>query len=207
MKHRSTDRSPHAGKDRREPMGKAARENRHVQPVEKITPSLDEDELMAIVGEVSEPFVLILDCVQDPHNLGAILRTADAAGVHAVVAPKDKAVGITETVRRVSVGAADHVAFVQVTNLARTMEKLKEAGLWLVGTSDHATSKSLYELDLKGPLAIVMGAEEKGMRRLTQENCDFLARIPMAGKVECLNVSVATGVCLFEAVRQRRIEG
>ena len=184
--------------------GKQARENRHVQAVEKIVPALDEDELMAVVAQHEVPFVLILDCVQDPHNLGAILRTADAAGVHAVVAPKDKAVGITETVRRISVGAADHVPFAQVTNLARTMEKLKAAGIWLVGTSDHATSKSIYELDLKGPLAIIMGAEEKGMRRLTEDNCDFLASIPMSGKVECLNVSVATGVCLFEAVRQRR---
>lgn len=175
-----------------------------MQEVEKQAPSLDEDDLMAIIAEQETPFVLVLDCVQDPHNLGAILRTADAAGVHAVVAPKDKAVGITETVRRVSVGAADHVPFAQVTNLARTMEKLKAAGLWLVGTSDHAKAKSIYELDLKGPLAVVMGAEENGMRRLTEENCDFLASIPMAGKVECLNVSVATGVCLFEAVRQRR---
>ena len=124
-------------------------------------PALDEDELLAIVAQQAVPFVLILDCVQDPHNLGAILRTADAAGVHAVVAPKDKAVGITETVRRVSVGAADHVPFAQVTNLARAMEKLKAAGLWLVGTSDHATSKSLYDLDLTGPLALVMGAEGK----------------------------------------------
>ena len=183
---------------------KQARENRHVQAVETITPSLDEDDLMAIVAAQAVPFILILDCVQDPHNLGAILRTADAAGVHAVVAPKDKAVGITETVRRVSVGAADHVPFAQVTNLARTMVKLKAAGVWLVGTSDHAKSKSIYDIDLKGPLALVLGAEEKGMRRLTEENCDFLASIPMAGKVECLNVSVATGVCLFEAVRQRR---
>ena len=184
---------------------KQARENRHVKPqeTENSVPSLDEDDLMAIVREQAVPFILILDCVQDPHNLGAILRTADAAGVHAVVAPKDKAVGITETVRRVSVGAADHVPFAQVTNLSRTMERLKEAGLWFVGTSDRA-DKSIYELDLKGPLALVLGAEEKGMRRLTEENCDFLASIPMAGKVECLNVSVATGVCLFEAVRQRR---
>jgi 23S rRNA (guanosine2251-2'-O)-methyltransferase len=184
---------------------KQARENRHVKPQEpeKTTPSLDEDDLMAIVREQKVPFILVLDCVQDPHNLGAILRTADGAGVHAVVAPKDKAVGITETVRRISVGAADHVPFVQVTNLARTMEHLKEAGLWFVGTSDRA-EKAIYELDLKGPLALVLGAEEKGMRRLTEENCDFLAMIPMAGKVECLNVSVATGVCLFEAVRQRR---
>jgi 23S rRNA (guanosine2251-2'-O)-methyltransferase len=185
---------------------KQARENRHVRPVEPEhnTPSLDEDDLMAIVAEQAVPFVLILDCVQDPHNLGAILRTADGAGVHAVVAPKDKAVGITETVRRVSVGAADHVPFVQVTNLSRAMEKLKAAGLWFVGTSDRA-DKSIYEIDLKGPLALVLGAEEKGMRRLTEEGCDFLASIPMAGKVECLNVSVATGVCLFEAVRQRRV--
>jgi 23S rRNA (guanosine2251-2'-O)-methyltransferase len=183
-----------------------ARENRHVKPVEESSsPSLDEHDLMRIVAETDVPFLLILDCVQDPHNLGAILRTADGAGVHAVVAPKDKAVGITETVRRISVGAADYVPFVQVTNLARTMEQLKEAGVWFVGTSDRA-EKTLYELDLKGPLALVLGAEEKGMRRLTEENCDFLAKLPMAGKVECLNVSVATGVCLFEAVRQRQVQ-
>ena len=181
-----------------------ARENRHVQTVEKFAPALGEDELLALVAAQALPLVLVLDCVQDPHNLGAILRSADAAGVHAVVTTKDKAVGITETVRRVSVGAADHVPFAQVTNLARTMEKLKAAGLWLVGTSDRA-AKSLYETDLRGPLAIVLGAEEKGMRRLTEENCDFLAAIPMAGKVGCLNVSVAAGVCLFEAVRQRGI--
>jgi 23S rRNA (guanosine2251-2'-O)-methyltransferase len=174
-----------------------------VKPVEeKSAPALDEHDLMQLVAETEVPFLLILDCVQDPHNLGAILRTADGAGVHAVIAPKDKAVGITETVRRVSVGAADHVPFVQVTNLARTMEQLKEAGVWFVGTSDRA-EKTLYQLDLRGPLALVLGAEEKGMRRLTEENCDFLAKLPMAGKVECLNVSVATGVCLFEAVRQR----
>ncbi len=201
MKPRFT--GPRGSQDRQ---ARQARENRHVQAVEKTVPALDEDELMAVIAQHEVPFVLILDCVQDPHNLGAILRTADAAGVHAVVAPKDKAVGITETVRRISVGGADHVPFAQVTNLARTMEKLKAAGLWLVGTSDHAKSKSIYELDLKGPLALVMGAEEKGMRRLTEENCDFLASIPMFGKVGCLNVSVATGVCVFEAVRQRRPE-
>lgn len=181
--------------------GREARENRHVK-AEIAVASRREDELMTIVEAAGTPFLLVLDCVQDPHNLGAILRTADGAGVHAVVAPKDKQVGITETVRRVSVGAADHVPFVQVTNLARTMERLKEAGIWFVGTSDRA-DKSLYELDLKGPLALVLGAEEKGMRRLTEENCDFLARIPMAGRVECLNVSVSAGVCLYEAVRQR----
>jgi 23S rRNA (guanosine2251-2'-O)-methyltransferase len=184
-----------------------ARENRHVRKVEENTssgPALDEDDLARIIAETPVPFLLILDCVQDPHNLGAILRTADGAGVHAVVAPKDKAVGITETVRRISVGAADHVPFIQVTNLARTMEHLKKAGVWIVGTTDH-TDKLLYELDLKGPLAIVLGAEEKGMRRLTEENCDFLAKLPMAGKVECLNVSVSAGVCLYEAVRQRSL--
>ena len=197
VKKRSFGERSHGDKNRQ------ARENRHVQVVEEnFTPSLDEGDLMRIVAETEVPFILILDCVQDPHNLGAILRTADGAGVHAVVAPKDKAVGITETVRRVSVGAADYVPFVQVTNLARTMEQLKEAGLWFVGTSDRA-EKTIYELDLRGPLALVLGSEEKGMRRLTEEGCDFLAKLPMAGKVECLNVSVATGVCLFEAVRQR----
>lgn len=165
-------------------------------------PSRREDELQALVEAAESPFVLVLDCVQDPHNLGAILRTADGAGVHAVVAPKDKQVAITETVRRVSVGGADRVPFVQVTNLARTMAELKSWGLWLVGTSDRA-SQSLYEIDLRGPLALVLGAEEKGMRRLTEEACDFLVRIPMRGEVECLNVSVATGVCLYEALRQR----
>ncbi|MEM1085922.1 MAG: 23S rRNA (guanosine(2251)-2'-O)-methyltransferase RlmB [Verrucomicrobiota bacterium] len=181
-----------------------ARENRHVRPATEIAvPSRREEDLMELLEGKEAPFLLILDCIQDPHNLGAILRTADGAGVDAVVAPKDKAVGITETVRRISVGAADHVPFVQVTNLARTMERLKERGIWFVGTSDRA-EKSLYELDLKGPIALVLGAEEKGMRRLTEENCDFLAMLPMAGRVECLNVSVATGVCLFEAVRQRR---
>lgn len=182
--------------------GPEARDNRHVRGTVHTVPSLNEEDLMAIVAGQSQPFILILDCVQDPHNLGAILRTADGAGVHAVVAPKDKAASITDTVRRISVGATDHVPFVQVTNLVRTLEKLKKAGLWLVGTSDRA-DKPIHQLDLKGPLGLVMGAEEKGMRRLTEENCDFLAKIPMAGKVACLNVSVATGVCLYEAVRQR----
>jgi len=186
--------------------GREARENRHVRPrdEERAAPALGEEDVMAILSAQETPFLLILDCVQDPHNLGAILRSADGAGVHCVIAPKDKSCGLTETVRRVSVGAADHVPFAQVTNLARMMEKLKAAGVWIVGTSDHAASRSLYELDLTGPLALVMGSEDKGMRRLTEENCDFLAALPMAGKVECLNVSVATGVCLFEAVRQRR---
>jgi 23S rRNA (guanosine2251-2'-O)-methyltransferase len=193
---------PH-GRRMRDHRGQEARANRHVGETGQAPPALDEDALMEIVAAQAAPLVLVLDCVQDPHNLGAILRTAEAAGVHAVVTTKDKAAGVTETVRRVSVGAADRVPFAQVTNLARAMERLKGAGLWLVGTTDHA-DKSLYETDLTGPLALVLGAEEKGMRRLTEEHCDFLAVIPMAGEVGCLNVSVAAGVCLFEAVRQRR---
>lgn len=184
-----------------------ARENRHVRSLvpeaEAVAPR-NEDDVWELLAAAKTPLVLILDCIQDVHNLGAILRTADGAGVTAVVAPKDKAASITETVRRVSTGAADWVPFFQVTNLARFMEKLKEVGVWIVGTSDKC-DKSIYHMDLKGPVAIVMGAEGKGMRRLTEENCDFLCKLPMAGKVECLNVSVATGVCLYEAVRQRKM--
>lgn len=163
-----------------------------------------EDDLYRIIENLDEdPFLLILDGIQDPHNLGACLRTADGAGVHAVISPKDRAVSITNTVREIASGGAESVPFIQVTNLARTMERLKELGIWLVGTSDRA-EKSIYEIDLKGPVAIVVGSEGKGIRRLTAEYCDFLAYIPMRGRVECLNVSVATGVCLFEAVRQRK---
>lgn len=180
-----------------------ARENRHVAAPTVPGVRLDESDLDEIVSGREKVFVLIVDCVQDPHNLGAILRSADGAGVDAVIAPKDKSVGITETVRRIAVGAADSVAFVQVTNLARTMKRLQELGVWLVGTSDRG-KQTLYDVDLKGSIGIVMGAEGEGLRRLTEESCDFLVKIPMAGKVECLNVSVATGVCLYEAVRQRR---
>lgn len=162
----------------------------------------DEGDLASLLRDKAAPLVLVLDCIQDPHNLGACLRTADAAGVDAVVMPKDKSAPITDTVRRVACGAVDSVPIVRVTNLARAMEKLKELGVWLIGTADEA-ERSFFEMDLKGPAGIVMGAEGQGMRRLTGEHCDFLARIPMQGKVECLNVSVATGVCLFEAVRQR----
>jgi 23S rRNA (guanosine2251-2'-O)-methyltransferase len=161
-----------------------------------------EGDLREILAGIECPFVLVLDGVQDPHNLGAILRSADGAGIDLVIAPRDRAVGVTEVVRRISVGAADHVRFMRVTNLARTMDELKDAGIWMVGTSDRG-GKSLYEADLKGPLGIVMGAEGPGLRRLTEEKCDFLVKIPMRGRVECLNVSVATGVCLFEALRQR----
>ena len=164
--------------------------------------SVREDELLPIVQATESPLLLVLDHVQDPHNLGACLRTADAAGCCAVVAPKDRSAPLNETVRRVACGGAEAVPYIQVTNLARTMRDLKEAGVWFVGTSDKA-EQSLYEIDLKGGIGIVVGAEGDGMRRLTEETCDFLALIPMAGSVPCLNVSVASGVCLFEAVRQR----
>jgi len=149
------------------------------------------------------PLLLILDGVQDPHNLGACLRSADAAGALAVIAPKDRSVGLTPTACKVASGAAESVPFIQVTNLARTLRWLQsEARIWVVGTAGEAET-SLYQADLKGPLALVMGAEEKGMRRLTREACDLLVKLPMAGTVESLNVSVATGICLFEATRQR----
>ena len=180
-----------------------ARENRHVRPRgERETKPRNEADLAKILEGKMAPLLLILDCIQDPNNLGAILRTADGAGVDAVIAPKDKAVGLTDTVHRVAVGAADSVPFVKVTNLARTMRDLKERGIWIVGTSDQAT-QSLYETDLKGPVAVVMGREGEGMRQLTEKECDFLVRFPMKGEVDCLNVSVSAGVCLYEAVRQR----
>jgi 23S rRNA (guanosine2251-2'-O)-methyltransferase len=164
-----------------------------------------EEDLYEIVAAQPNALVLILDGITDPHNLGACLRSADAAGVHAVVAPKDRAATITDTVRHIACGAAETVPFIQVTNLARCLEKLKAAGVWLVGTADE-TDKLLYDVDLNGPIGIIMGAEGPGMRRLTSENCDFLVKIPMAGTVPCLNVSVATGVCLFEVVRQRMVK-
>jgi len=164
--------------------------------------SRPEEDIYELIQGTKDPLLLVLDCVQDPHNLGAILRTADGAGVTVVIAPRDKSASITDTVRRISVGAADSGPFVQVTNLARTMKKLQDEGVWLVGTSD-AGEGTLYDTKLTGPLGIVMGAEGPGMRRLTEDGCDFLIKIPMAGKVECLNVSVATAVCLYEAVRQR----
>ncbi|WP_345779592.1 23S rRNA (guanosine(2251)-2'-O)-methyltransferase RlmB [Akkermansia sp.] len=181
-----------------------ARRNKHVRstPAKIAVKALGEDVLEEILDKTPNPLLLILDCVQDPHNLGAILRTADGAGVDAVIAPRDKSVGITETVLRVSVGAAEKVPFIQVTNLARTMKQLQSRGIWMFGTSDKG-DRDLYETDFTGPAALVMGAEGEGMRRLTEENCDFLLRIPMRGSVPCLNVSVATGVCLYEMVRQR----
>jgi 23S rRNA (guanosine2251-2'-O)-methyltransferase len=149
------------------------------------------------------PFLLVLDGVTDPHNLGACLRTADAAGVHAVIAPRDRACGLNATVRKVASGAAETVPFVQVTNLARTLRTLRDNGVWVVGTALEGASGSLYQGRLTGPLALALGAEGQGLRRLTRENCDELVYIPMHGLVESLNVSVATGIALFEAVRQR----
>lgn len=149
------------------------------------------------------PLLLVLDGVTDPHNLGACLRTADAAGALAVIVPKDKSATLNATVRKVACGAAEVIPLVAVTNLARTLEKLQQRGLWVVGTAGEADTE-IYDQDLSGPIVLVMGAEGKGMRRLTREHCDFLVKLPMAGSVSSLNVSVASGVCLFEALRQRR---
>ncbi len=162
-----------------------------------------KDALDALEGQA---FFLVLDHVQDPHNLGACLRTADAAGVHGVIIPKDQSAGITPTVAKVASGAAETVPLYKVTNLARALGWLKDAGLWIVGAAGEA-DKTCYQTDLNLPLALVMGAEGKGMRRLTREHCDFLVKIPMHGQVESLNVSVATGILLFEAVRQRSQAG
>jgi len=166
--------------------------------------ALSEQDLPALLDAAqSAPLLLVLDGVTDPHNLGACLRSADAAGVTAVIIPKDKAVGLTPVVRKVASGAAETVPLVVVTNLARCLQSLQEQGIWLVGTDDEATV-SLYQQDLTGGLAIVMGSEGTGLRRLTRECCDYLVSIPMAGELSSLNVSVATGVTLFEAVRQRQ---
>ncbi len=158
------------------------------------------DELLDAID--GPPLLLILDGVTDPHNLGACLRVADGAGAHAVIAPKDRAVGLNATAAKVASGAAETVPYITVTNLARTMREIKERDIWLIGTTDDA-EKDLYQADFFGPTALVMGSEGEGMRRLTRENCDVLVSIPMFGSVESLNVSVASGVCLYEARRQR----
>ncbi|HSH88448.1 MAG TPA: 23S rRNA (guanosine(2251)-2'-O)-methyltransferase RlmB [Ramlibacter sp.] len=158
------------------------------------------DDLLDSIGE--PPLLLVLDGVTDPHNLGACLRVADGAGAHAVIAPKDHAVGVNATVAKVASGAAETVPYFMVTNLARTLGELKERNIWCIGTSDDAP-KSIYQVDFKGPVALVLGAEGAGMRQLTRKTCDELASIPMRGAVESLNVSVASGVCLYEAMRQR----
>jgi 23S rRNA (guanosine2251-2'-O)-methyltransferase len=181
-------------------------EGRHQGVIALVEPAAefreqDLPDLVAAAG--SAALILVLDGVTDPHNLGACLRSADAAGVTAVVAPKDNSVGLGATVFKVACGAADVVPFIQVTNLARSLQQMQQAGIWVVGMAGEAEA-SLYERDLRGPIAVVMGAEGAGMRRLTRENCDYLAKLPMAGSVSSLNVSVATGVCLFEVVRQRQ---
>ncbi len=173
-----------------------------VKPGKVFTENDLSDIVDATRNKNEQPFLLILDGVTDPHNLGACLRNADAAGVQAIVVPKDNAARITSTVRKVAVGAAESIPLVQVTNLARTMKALQEQGIWIIGTAGEAT-QSLYDCKLTGPMALVMGAEGKGMRRLTRETCDELVKLPMAGSVSSLNVSVASGICLFEIVRQR----
>ena len=166
-------------------------------------PEPREPDLPVFLETLQEPaLLLVLDGVQDPHNLGACLRTADAAGVHALIIPRDRAARITPVVRKVACGAAESVPVFSVTNLARTLRLLKQAGIWIYGASDAADTV-IYGTDLTGPLALVLGAEGKGLRRLTREHCDYLVAIPMAGQVASLNVSVAAGVLLFEARRQR----
>jgi len=163
----------------------------------------DEAALYQLLEGIEHPaLLLVLDGVTDPHNLGACLRSADAAGVDAVIVPKDKSADLSPTVRKVACGAAEVVPFVRVTNLARTLEGLKERGVWLYGAAGEAKN-TIYNNDLTGSLALVMGAEGSGLRRLTRETCDHLVKLPMAGSVSSLNVSVATGICLFEVVRQR----
>lgn len=163
----------------------------------------DESALEVLLNNLDvPPFLLVLDGVTDPHNIGACLRTADAAGVHAVIVPKDKSGTLNGTAIKVACGAAENTPFIAVTNLARCLRKLQERGIWITGTAGEAKA-SIYQTDLTGPVAVVMGAEGKGMRRLTRECCDQLAFMPMAGEVSSLNVSVASGVILFEAVRQR----
>jgi len=162
-----------------------------------------ENDLEHILDKAdSQPFVLILDQITDPHNLGACLRTAAAAGVHVVIAPKDGSASLTPVAIKISCGAADTLPYIQVTNLSRTMKSLQERGIWITGTSLD-TETNIYDADFKGAIAIVIGSEGKGMRRLVKESCDFLVKIPIPGEMESLNASVATGVCLFEAVRQR----
>jgi 23S rRNA (guanosine2251-2'-O)-methyltransferase len=167
--------------------------------------ALDETVLEALLDGLGgqPPLLLVLDGVQDPHNLGACLRTADAAGVQAVIAPRDHSVGLTPAVCKVASGAAGRVPYVQVTNLARTLMMLQGRGLWLVGAAGEAAA-DLYQTDLRGPMALLLGGEAKGLRRLTREHCDLLVSLPMCGVVESLNVSVAAGVLLYEALRQRR---
>ncbi|MEI7513958.1 MAG: 23S rRNA (guanosine(2251)-2'-O)-methyltransferase RlmB [Betaproteobacteria bacterium] len=173
-----------------------------VHSLDELLENLEASQLALPVEKRFAPLILVLDGITDPHNLGACLRVADGAGVHAVIAPKDHAAGINATVAKVASGAAQTVPYFMVTNLARTLVELKERNIWVIGTSDVAT-QTLYQADLRGPVALVLGSEGNGMRQLTTKTCDQLVRIPMMGAVESLNVSVASGVCLFEALRQR----
>ena len=173
-----------------------------VHSLDELLENLESSQLALPKDQRVNPLILVLDGVTDPHNLGACLRVADGAGVHAVIAPKDHAAGINATVAKVASGAAETVPYFMVTNLARTLGELKERNIWIIGTSDTAT-QTLYQADLTGPVALVLGAEGAGMRQLTAKTCDQLVSIPMRGAVESLNVSVASGVCLYEALRQR----
>lgn len=164
------------------------------------------DDMLESLQTLTEPaLLLVLDGVQDPHNLGACLRVADAAGAHAVIAPKDRAASLNATAAKVASGAADSIPYITVTNLARALEQIKKAGIWVIGAAGEA-EKSLFEMNLQGSAAWVLGAEADGLRRLTRATCDELARIPMQGCVESLNVSVASGICLFETLRQRHVQ-
>ena len=184
--------------------GVAARvqEIKQVHSLDELLENLETSNAALPPAERTQPLILVLDGVTDPHNLGACLRVADGAGAHAVIAPKDHAARINATVAKVASGAAETVPYFMVTNLARTLNELKERAIWVIGTSDQAT-QTLYQADLKGPVALVLGAEGDGMRQLTAKTCDQLVSIPMLGAVESLNVSVASGICLYEAVRQR----
>jgi 23S rRNA (guanosine2251-2'-O)-methyltransferase len=176
---------------------------RHQGVVARVAVRSLGDDLDDVLREVEHALLLVLDGVTDPHNLGACLRVANAAGAHAVIAPKDRSAGITPTVSKVASGAAEATPYLMVTNLARTLGELKDKNIWIVGADERA-EKTLFEADLPQSIAWVLGAEGEGMRRLTRENCDLLVRIPMAGEVESLNVSVSAGVCLFESVRRRK---
>lgn len=176
---------------------------RHQGVVARIEMRNAADTLDEVLEGIEKPMLLVLDGVTDPHNLGACLRVANAAGVHAVIAPKDRAVGITPTVSKVASGAAEATPYLMVTNLARALAELKERNIWIIGADERA-EKNLYEADLPESIAWVLGAEGEGMRRLTRESCDLLVKVPMGGEVESLNVSVSAGICLFESVRRRR---
>jgi 23S rRNA (guanosine2251-2'-O)-methyltransferase len=175
---------------------------RHQGVVARIEVKDVSRDIESVLEGIEKPLLLVLDGVTDPHNLGACLRVANAAGAHAVLAPKDRAAGISPVVSKVASGAAEAIPYLMVTNLARTLRELKERNIWIVGADERA-AQTLYEADLPGQIAWVLGAEGEGMRRLTRESCDLLVRIPMHGEVQSLNVSVAAGVCLFESVRRR----